>query len=171
MPTNDAHLPPGERALAEALQRERRRARRLLALSPLVVLALAAAGAMAVLWRGAVAEGRRLAEQTRAAERARVEAERQRDLAQLAADRLADQRARALAAQAEAERARADAETARRQVAALQYAGALQRAQQAWGAQEAHLARELLEGAPPERRGWEWRYLSRSPAPPPGTKD
>ena len=176
MPTDDptpgdAHLPAGERALADALKRERRRVRCLLALWPLLVLALAGAGAMAVLWRGAVAESRQMAEQTLSAERARVEAERQRDLAHLAADRLADERGRALAAQVEAEQARADAEAARRQVAAVEYVRAIQLAQQAWDAQDTHRARELLEGTPPEPRGWEWHYLSRWPAPPPGAKE
>jgi hypothetical protein len=150
----DAHLLPGERALAEALKRERRRVRRMQALWPLLVLALAGAAAMALLWRSAVAE-----------------AERQRDLAQLAADRLADERGRALAAQAGAERARADAEAARRQVEAAQYAHAIYLAQQASSAQDIHRARELLEGIPPEPRGWEWHYLSRWPAPPPGAKE
>jgi len=145
----DAHLLPGERALAEALKRERRRARRLRALWPLLVLALVGAGAMTLLWRGAVAE-----------------AERQRDLAQLAADRLADERGRVEAAQSGAERTRADAETARRLAEAIQYAQAVQRAQRAWSGQDTNSARELLEGARPERNNWEWRHLSRSPAPP-----
>jgi hypothetical protein len=29
----------------------------------------------------------------------------------------------------------------------------------------------LLEGTPPGPRGWEWRYLSRLAAPPPGAKE
>ncbi|HJZ60153.1 MAG TPA: hypothetical protein VKE74_34745 [Gemmataceae bacterium] len=176
MPTDDpapgdAHLPPGERALAEARKRERRTRLRLRAVSLLLVLALAGAGAMAVLWRGAVAESRRRAEQTLSAERARVDAERQRDLAQLAADRLADERGRALAAQAAAERARADAEVARRQVAAVEYARTIHLAYQAWSAQDTPHARELLEGTLPQPRRWEWHYLSRWPAPPPGAKE
>jgi hypothetical protein len=153
-PPGDAHLTPGDRALAEALGRERRTRRRLLVLSPLLVLALAGAGAMAVLWHSAVAESRRLAEQTLNAERAQAEAER----------------GRARAAQVEAERARADAEAARRQVEALQYAHAIHLAQQALSAQDTHRARELLEGAWPEPRGWEWHYLSRLQASPPGAK-
>jgi hypothetical protein len=154
-PQGGAPLPAGERAL-EAGRRERRRVRRLLVLAPLLVLCLAAA-VLAVLWRGAVAEGRRLREQALGAERDRAEAERQRD--------------RALAAEAEAGRARAEAEEARRRVAAVQYARTVQLAHQAWGDQNADRTRELLEGIPPEPRGWEWRYLWRPPAPPPRAKD
>ncbi len=145
----DPQLARGEQTLAEALQRERRARRRLVALSVLLVAVLAGAAALAILWRCAVAESRRMAEQQLTAVRAREDAERQRDLAQRAA-----------------ERARAATEAARRREERVRYAEAIRLAQWAWRDQDTHGIHTLLEGARPEQRGWEWHYLSQRPAPP-----
>jgi hypothetical protein len=155
MTTNDAHPPTGENALAEALQRSRRRLR---VVSGLLALALVGAGVMAALWLDAAAESRRAAEQARDAEQAREE-ERARTEADTARE---VERIRA-----EAERARAEADAARRRVAAFEYARAVQLAHQAMAAQNTLRAHELLEGVPPAPRGWEWRYI----APPPRAKE
>jgi hypothetical protein len=125
------------------------------ALPVLLVLSLTAAAVMAVLWRDAVSENRRLAEQiaeqARDAERNRMKAERERDVA--------------VAARAEAEQMQDAAEVARNKVAQIEYARAIQLAHQALRDEEINRARELLDHATPERRGWEWFFLRRAGEP------
>src|SRR5438093_986185 len=40
-----------------------------------------------------------------------------------------------------------------------EYARALQRAYEAWQAEDIRRARDLLDSVPPDWRGWEWFYL------------
>ena len=159
--------PPNPASLADGEARERRLRRLLFAESGLLVLALAGVGTLAVLWRDAVAESRRLEEQRSAAEIALVEAERQRAIAELA-------EARSLAqAEAQLARAEAEAERSRSNLAVAEYARAVQLAQANLQSDTTRRAVELLEGIRAEPRGWEWLFMAPRPtlAPPPRAKE
>src|SRR5262249_43333149 len=110
-----------------------------------VVLLLGSGGGLAV-WAWQTAEGLR-----QAAEGARGDAERARQAAE--------------GARGDAERARPAAAAAQHKLDQVPYLHRVQLAYRAWLANDVARACQLLDECPPERRHWEWRYLSRLTRP------